>query len=397
MRILILTFYYPPDLSAGSFRVAELVKTLEELYSEKINIEIVTTEPNRYATYTRLADHKEVVGGISVHRIKIPKHNSRILDQAKAFVIYAVYAIKHVKNREFDLVFSTSGRLMTATLGAFIAKNKKLPLYLDMRDIFVDTIQSTLPLIVAFIAAPIFSLIERYTVKAAIHINLVSPGFKDYFEEKYPNKSFSYFSNGIDEEFLTADGTKFKKNDVLKVCINEPLRILYAGNIGDGQGLHKIVPMLAKKLDKKVKIRLIGGGGRLEELNSNLKRMGICNVEILPPIARMDLISEYQNAHVLFLHLNNYDAFERVLPSKIFEYAAVGKPILAGVSGFAANFLTKEVLNSAVFDPCDVDGAITALERLEIRNTDRSDFVKNYLRKNIMKTLAVDIVTRIDA
>jgi len=32
------------------------------------------------------------------------------------------------------------------------------------------------------------------------------------------------------------------------------------------------------------------------------------------------------DADVLFLHLNAYKAFEKVLPSKIFEYAATGRP-----------------------------------------------------------------------
>ena len=45
---------------------------------------------------------------------------------------------------------------------------------------------------------------------------------------------------------------------------------------------------------------------------------------------------------VLFLHLNDYSAFRKVIPSKIFEYAATGKPIVAGVSGYAAEFLRHE-------------------------------------------------------
>ena len=46
---------------------------------------------------------------------------------------------------------------------------------------------------------------------------------------------------------------------------------------------------------------------------------------------------------ILFIHLNAYPAFEKVLPSKIFEYAATGKPILAGVSGYSADFIRNNL------------------------------------------------------
>ena len=65
---------------------------------------------------------------------------------------------------------------------------------------------------------------------------------------------------------------------------------------------------------------------------------------------------------MLFLHLGAHAAFEKVLPSKLFEYAALGKPVLAGVAGFAARFVREEISNAAVFPPCDVAGAVRAFD-----------------------------------
>ena len=131
-------------------------------------------------------------------------------------------------------------------------------------------------------------------------------------------------------------------------------------------------------------------------MQSALKLLDVNNVEVVPPMARIDLIREYETADVLFLHLNNYKAFEKVLPSKIFEYAALGKPILAGVSGYAAQFVSQEVSNSAIFTPCDVDGAIKAFECLSIQDLKREKFIEKYLRKNIMQILSRDIVSRFE-
>lgn len=391
MKILILSFYYPPDLSAGSFRVIGLVKALLDRVDKDIHIEVITTQPNRYHGFETTIEKDGNGDRLKIHRIKILDHNSGMVDQAKSFIFYAYESQKIIKNQEYDLVFSTSSRLMTAALGAWISERKNIPLYLDIRDIFVDTIKDVLPKKFTCFLTPFFSFIEKLTIRQAAHINLVSPGFEHYFKSRYPKKSLSYYMNGIDEEFITSNSLLEKmsfKNEVSK----SPIRILYAGNIGDGQGLHKIIPMLANELGARVTLKVIGGGGRLKELKTTLKLMGTNNVEVVPPMGRVDLIQEYEASDVLFLHLNNYEAFEKVLPSKVFEYAALGKPILAGVSGYAAQFLSQEVSNSATFTPCDVHSAIKAFDTLLIKSIKRKKFIEKYLRKNIMKNLAGDLV-----
>ena len=65
--------------------------------------------------------------------------------------------------------------------------------------------------------------------------------------------------------------------------------------------------------------------------------------------AKQKLIKEYLNADILFLHLNDYEAFQKVLPSKLFEYGAMNKPILAGISGYSKEFVKSEISNCAVF------------------------------------------------
>ena len=78
----------------------------------------------------------------------------------------------------------------------------------------------------------------------------------------------------------------------------------------------------------------------------------------------MILLEHYRKADILFLHLNNFRAFEKVLPSKIFEYAATGKPILAGVSGYASKFLREQIVGVQVFNPCDIVGMTAGLNKL---------------------------------
>ena len=73
----------------------------------------------------------------------------------------------------------------------------------------------------------------------------------------------------------------------------------------------------------------------------------------------------------MFLHLNDFNAFEKVLPSKIFEYGATEKPILAGVSGYAKKFIDSEIINCATFNPCDSVQAFNALSSLKLEIVDQ--------------------------
>jgi glycosyltransferase involved in cell wall biosynthesis len=168
--------------------------------------------------------------------------------------------------------------------------------------------------------------------------------------------------------------------------------VLYAGNIGEGQGLHAIVPGIAQRLRDRADIVVIGDGGRRSELLAAISDAGVHNVELRPPVKRAQLLEEYRNADVLFLHLNDHPAFERVLPSKIFEYAALGKPVWAGVAGFSAAFLREEVDNAAVFAPCDVDGALREFESLRIADEPRVKFIQKFSRSGIMRSMADDVL-----
>ena len=69
-----------------------------------------------------------------------------------------------------------------------------------------------------------------------------------------------------------------------------------------------------------------------------------------------------------------------MLPSKIFEYAATGKPILAGVSGYAAEFLNDQVEGVEIFSPCDVKAMKLGLQKLlnGPKIIDRKDFCLYY-------------------
>lgn len=385
MKILYLTFYFEPDLCAGSFRNSSLVNSLSKWLGNDDIIDVVTTSPNRYKTYKKEVLNYEVRGNIRIHRINIPKHKSGFVDQINSFKTFFTNAKRITKNQDYNLVFASSSRLFTAYLGYTIAYKMRKPLYLDIRDIFADTMENVLKnLLIKILILPLVKIVERKTFNNAAHINLISEGFMPYFG-RFKCKSYSYFSNGIDDEFLNAPRSDYKS-------IDKNISILYAGNIGEGQGLEKIIPPAASVLGDDYKFLIIGDGGTKSKLQNEILKRKLTNVEMIDPIDRIKLKEMYHKAHFLFLHLNDYKAFEKVLPSKIFELAAYDKPIIAGVSGFSSQFIKNNISNVILFKSCDVNDFVKQLRNYKYKTEYRAAFVDNFRRETINNNMTQSIL-----
>lgn len=390
-RILFLSFFYPPDLSAGSFRSAALVKALRA-QGTGVSIDVLTTQPNRYQSCVQEAECFEEHDGLRIRRVVLPESRGGLLGQSWSFLHFAWGAYRFARGRDYDLVFATSSRLMTAVLGALLACGKGARLYLDIRDIFVETLAGVFS---ARVWRPVvwsFGVLERWAITRAQIVNLVSPGFLPYFQARYPRVRFSFFPNGVDAEFSEPLASSEHRGRE-----GEPLRVVYAGNIGDGQGLQAILPALAERLEGKARFQIIGDGRLTGALREALAVRQLKNVELLPAMPRNQIKAFYEQADVLFLHLNDLAAFKRVLPSKLFEYAASGKPIWAGVGGYAAEFIAREVPNAAVFPPCDVGRAVQCFEQLTLVSVDRRVFVERYARERIMQEMAREVVALLES
>jgi glycosyltransferase involved in cell wall biosynthesis len=395
-----LTFYYPPDLSAGSFRASALVDALLRTGNSDLRIDVLTSRPHRYASYRDVATEAcaapdlggagEAPGRVTVNRLPVGWHRGGLFDQSIVFSGFAARALRAVRGSSYDLVVATSSRLFTGYLGSMIASRVGADLCLDIRDLFVHNMRDMYRRnrSVAMLM-PLLSFVERRTFRRAAHVNLVSEGFVEYFTRLCPERQCSVFSNGIDSEFL--------EYDFHKPPSNGPKRIVYAGNIGLGQGMETIVPEAARRMGDAFEFRIIGDGGRRERLEHALTASGVENVILFPPMDRDSLKREYRAADYLLLHLNGFNSLECVLPSKLFEYAATGKPILAGVGGYARRFIEDHLSDAAVFKPGDADSMVEAVQSLAPGPSDRSDFKRRFARERIMDGMATEILSLLPA
>lgn len=389
MRLLFLSYYFEPDLSAGSFRNTALFKALLKKVSKDDTIHVVTTMPNRYASYQVDSLEHEVGDNYVIDRIKTPKHASGIIDQIKSYSAYFKKCKKLIKGKKYDMVYASSSRLMTAFLGKRSAAKSKCPLYLDIRDIFVDGMKRTFKnnKLVQWPLVMILTPIEKYTFRNANHINLVSEGFNYYFS-RYSKPEYSYYTNGIDEIFLEA--TKNLKEHMT----TKPYNVVYAGNIGSGQGLEQVIPEAARLIGTDYKFLLIGDGTTKDLLFKKIDELKVKNVQVLNPVSRNELIDYYKKADFFFFHLNGeQEHLSYVLPSKMFEYGAFDVPIIAGVRGFPRQFIETNIKNVILFEPGNVEELVEKMKSFDYVTEHRASFIEKFTRSNIMAQMADDILS----
>ena len=363
MKILFLTFYFEPDLCAGSFRNSSLLKDLHSKMKKDDSIDVITTHPNRYDSYkVKSKDFEKRFANLTIRRINLPNHKGGIISQIKLFIIFYNKVLKISKKNKYDLVYASSSRLFTAFLCSRLARKNQAKLFLDIRDIFKETILDVYKKskVISFLLNLILPFFEKYTFNRASAINIVSPGFKDYFKKHNygVNAKFYYNTNGIDEIFLeNRPNHTIKKNKVKK--------IVYAGNIGSSQDLEKTLPATLDLLGKNYELHIYGDGSRKKNLVSELKNNNCSNIFIHNPIERNKLKEIYNDADILFFQLSKLDAFLRVIPSKLFEYSSFTKPIVAVVNGYCKDFIKTNLEGVFIADPEDVNQIVKRINEID--------------------------------
>ncbi len=140
----------------------------------------------------------------------------------------------------------------------------------------------------------------------------------------------------------------------------------YVGTIGMGCGLSVVLGAARRLRDAgrdDVRFLLVGDGALRAELEEEARAEGLDTVVFTgrQPKARMPEFLAASDA--CLVHLTRTDLFKTVLPSKIFEASAMGRPIVLGVEGFAAELVTEAEAGICI-EPENEDELVEAVTRL---------------------------------
>ena len=361
MRVLIASQYFPPEIHGPSARLGAFAGGLAARGHE---VEVVCEAPSHPGGvvapgYGGHFVERRHVDGYDVNYVWVRATPSKA---ARARVAnYASYAatatMVGAARRRPDVVFASSPPLPVGSVGAALALRHRVPWVLDVRDLWPDAavaVGEMEPGRIYRIAARL----ERRLYRSAAAITATTEDFVRAIEGRGGAGKVALIRNGTQELFL---GIGSEKPDPAAVGETDGrFTWTYAGNLGLAQGLEGAVEA-AKLLGEGYRLILIGAGPRREELIRMAEALPHGAVEVRDPIPPERAGRLLRASDALLVSLA--PGFDGFVPSKLFDFCALARPVILAATGEAAS-LAAEAEAAICVPPGDPGALADAIRRV---------------------------------
>lgn len=374
MKILYLSQYFPPEIGATQTRAYEMASNLVALGHQ---VTVLTEMPNHPAgiippEYRGKFRAVEEMNGIQVVRNWVLASPTKDFQGRMQFYLSfmgtSVLNSMFLKGGGYDVVYATSPPLFVGVAGLMIAKMRRIPFVLEVRDLWPES-----AIELGFLKNPrsrkIGYAIAKMCHNKAVSVVCVTEGIrKALIEKNIPEEKIFLIRNGTNPERY-----HYIVDPELEARLGWQSKFiaLYAGVHGVAQGLEtalEAASILAEKQD--IQFAFIGEGPCKNDLVKSAADRGLNNVDFLPQVAT-DEISKYISlSNVCIVPLRKKELFKGALPSKIFDNWSCGKPIILSIDGEARKEL-EDAQGGVYVEPEDSEGMARAVLDM-YQNPDRA-------------------------
>ena len=259
-----------------------------------------------------------------------------------------------------DLVVATSPQFFCGVAGAVVAKLKRRPFVLEIRDLWPKSIVELGQLGPGPILSALEAL-ERWLYRSAAGVVVNTRTFRDHVTAR-----------GVDEDALELvyngiDPTRFAPRPANQALLAEHgldgcFTVAYVGTLGLAHGLTLIVEVAERmRHHEALRFVLIGDGADREKIEQEIARRGLDNVVMLGLQPRDAMPDWIASIDLLLVLLRDLPVFETVIPSKIFEFLAQERPVVLAAKGEIRRMM-DEAQGALVIDPEDADRMVETIE-----------------------------------
>ncbi len=314
--VLIITSYFPPETGAASNRIFHLA---EGLKTHDFNVSVLTPLPNYptgeiFKDYKGKFKHSSLENGVLVHRLWIYASNSknkllRLIAMLSYSFSLAWFFIWHKIPKT---VIVQSPPLLVAFTCMLCLKSKKRHLILNVSDLW-PIAGLELGAFKKGFSYKMLERIEHFNYKRANLVLGQSEEILTHITSIYPNKS----------TFLYRNYPEFESPELNYKPTEGKLKIVYAGLLGIAQGIYKLCQELNYE---NIEFHIYGSGAEQSKIEAYLSS----HPEL--PIIYHGQVSRNELHNVLIQYdITIIPLLKRIygsVPSKIFEYAKLGLPML---------------------------------------------------------------------
>jgi glycosyltransferase involved in cell wall biosynthesis len=384
MRILFLTDNFPPEVNAPATRTFEHCK---EWAKQGIDVTVITCAPNFpegkiYKGYKNKLIQREVIDGVKVIRVwtYITANEGfvkRIIDYL-SFMVSAFFAGLTVKT---DVIIATSPQFFTAVAGRWLSFWKRTPWIMEVRDLWPESI-TAVGAAKRTIAIRFFEWLEKRMYKSASKIVVVTDSFAKIICEKHHvnHSKIKVIKNGANLDLFKPQ----PKNQQLitNLGLENKIIIGYIGTHGMAHALDFVLNTAKSIEHLNYHFLLIGAGAKRKELIQLKEDLHLKNVTMLEAIPKQEVIEYTSILDIGLVNLKKSDTFKSVIPSKIFELAAMHIPILLGVEGESAAIINTYKVG-LTFEPENAQDFIEKLNQIQTQQFNFDELTKDFDRKNL--------------
>ena len=346
MKIAVFTHYFPPEGNAPATRMHALCKQWQ---ASGDDVTVLTCAPNVpngvvYEGYRNRVYQTEEIDGVRVVRVwtYLAANKGTLLRIVNYLSYMATAIVAGALMRKPDVIVATSPQFFCGWAGVWVSRLRRVPLVLEIRDLWPESIVAVGALTNRRLIR-VLEWLERRLYAAARRIVTVGEGYRDELVRKnVPESRITLIPNGVDRDVLFPRPAD--ENVRERWGLTHRFVCAYVGTIGMASGLD-VVLRAAALLDARgrrdITFMIVGDGAVRTELERDAARRGLSNVVFTGRQEKDSIPALLAATDACLVHLKAHPLFATVLPSKIFEAAAMAKPVILGVEGYAADLVKR--------------------------------------------------------
>ncbi|MGJ8591423.1 MAG: glycosyltransferase family 4 protein [Aquaticitalea sp.] len=357
-EILIITSYFPPETGAASNRIYHLSEGLKE---REFKVSVLTPLPN-YPTGKIFDDYKgqfkstKIETGVTIHRLWIYASNSKNkLLRLLAMLSYSFSLIWFFLWHKIPKqVIVQSPPLLVAFTCMLFLRSKKRHLILNVSDLW-PIAGLELGAFKKNFSYRMLERIERFNYKNADLVLGQSDEILSHVLSMFPEKKTFLYRNYPDFEAPHLKDSHHSEE--------KPITIVYAGLLGIAQGIFKLCESLEYK---SFEFHIYGKGAEQKQIEDFIRSNPGLPIVYHGEVTRQELHKVLLQYDLTIIPLLN--RIYGSVPSKIFEYAKLGLPMLYFGGGEGEDVIKEHRLGwiAKAGDYNDLNRVISGIRKFEL-------------------------------
>jgi glycosyltransferase involved in cell wall biosynthesis len=364
MEVLFLTDNFVPEQNASARRSYEHCRRWAK---QGVNVTVITTVPNfplgkPQPPYRNRLYMLEMIDGIRVVRVwSFLAPNRGVVLRALDFASFAMSGFFAGLFQKPDIIVATSPQLLTAVAGHLLSRVKRRPWVFEVRDLWPESIAAVGAMREGFIMRMLRRVEEMLYAGADRIVTVTEPMRERLVDRGVPAEKVAVVPNGADLERLIPRIRSASLASRLR--LEGRFVVAYVGTHGLAQGLEVVVQAANLVSGSDVHFLFVGEGARRKDLMEMSSWLGLKNVSFVGAVPSDVAVDYLALADAIVIPLKKSEIFDGALPSKIFEAAAMEKPILLSASGVSAD-MVRGYHAGLVAEPENAEALAAAVLRL---------------------------------